>query len=95
MKQAVEDTKRYAAALHGCEESEVYHRSTEIVAWLEECTQILKRLEPQISQLESEISIMESVISKTTSELEIIKIAQGLEEYGETRRKTSFVSLHG
>ena len=95
MKQAVEDTKRYAAALHGCEEREVYLRSTEIVARLEECTQILTRLEPHISQLESDLSIMESVISKTTSKLEMIKVAQGLEEYGETRRKTSFVSLHG
>ena len=93
MKQAVEDTKIYAAALHGCEESEVYLCSTQIVTRLEECTQILTRLEQQISQLESEISIMESVISKTTSELEMIKVAQGLE--GETRRKTSFVSLHG
>ena len=40
----------------------MYHRSTKIVAQLEECTQILTLLEPQISQLESEISIMGSVI---------------------------------
>ena len=91
MMQASIDAKRYAETLHDSEEVEIYRKSSDIFPMIEKCTQTMSRLEPQISQLEGELLMMESVINKTTSEIEFIKVAQGLQEYGKRNYTHSII----
>lgn len=53
-----------------------------IVPLLEKSTDTMIRLQPQITKLESELALMSSLMKKTNSEIETIKVIQGLQEHG-------------
>lgn len=83
MTKAIADTKRLAAALRDCRETEVHQKAVTVVPELVKSRDTMVRIQPQIGKLEKELSFMESVMSKTTSEPELIQVVQGLQEYGE------------